>query len=81
MTRRTAFNGSAAGRRRERRASLQSEASSSSEVMHRPTESRVVLSCKRPAMSRVDKGPGTNRAGSTEWQLSGNSGRLEVGAT
>lgn len=37
MTRRTQFNGSAAGRRRVRRADLQSEESSSSEVMHRPT--------------------------------------------
>ena len=55
MSRRTAFNGSAAGRRRERRASLQSEASLNSDVMHRPTESRVVLSCKRQAMSRTDK--------------------------
>jgi len=55
MTRRTTFNGSAAGRRRERRASLQSEASVSSEALHRPTDSRVVLSCKRPAMSRTDK--------------------------
>lgn len=55
MTRRTAFKGSASGRRRERRASLQSEVSVSSEAMHRPTDSRVLLSCKRPAMSRTDK--------------------------
>lgn len=55
MTRRTQFTGSAAGRRRERRAHLQSEASSSSEVMHRPTPNRVVLQCKRPAADRVMK--------------------------
>lgn len=47
MTRRTAFAGSAAGRRRERRAHLQSEVSNSSEVLHRPTPSRVTLSLKR----------------------------------
>ncbi|EAB7816815.1 antitermination protein, partial [Salmonella enterica subsp. enterica serovar Kentucky] len=41
MTRRTAFNGSAAGRRRERRAALQNETTASSEVLHRPTLSRV----------------------------------------
>lgn len=40
MTRRTAFNGSAAGRRRERRAALQNETTASSEVLHRPTLSR-----------------------------------------
>lgn len=55
MTRRTAFTGSAAGRRRERRAHLQSEASVSAEVLHRPTPSRVVLQCKRPATDRVVK--------------------------
>ena len=55
MTRRTQFSGSASGRRRERRAHLQSEASSSSEVMHRPTPNRVVLQCKRPAADRVVK--------------------------
>lgn len=55
MTRRTQFTGSAAGRRRERRAHLQSEVSSSSEVMHRPTPNRVVLQCKRPAADRVVK--------------------------
>jgi len=55
MTRRTQFSGSASGRRRERRAHLQSEASVSTEVMHRPTPSRVVLQCKRPAADRVVK--------------------------
>jgi hypothetical protein len=55
MTRRTQFSGSASGRRRERRAHLQSEASVSSEVLHRPTPSRVVLQCKRPAADRVVK--------------------------
>ena len=43
MTRRTQFSGSASGRRRERRAHLQSEASVSAEVLHRPIQSRVVL--------------------------------------
>ena len=55
MTRRTQFSGSASGRRRERRAHLQSEASVSAEVLHRPTPSRVVLQCKRPAADRVVK--------------------------
>lgn len=55
MTRRTQFTGSAAGRRRERRAHLQSEVSSSSEVMHRPIPNRVALQCKRPAADRVVK--------------------------
>ena len=42
MTRRTVFNGSAAGRRRERRAAVQSAVAVSSENMHRPTlESRA----------------------------------------
>lgn len=51
MTRRTSFNGSASGRRRERRAALQNEVTASSETLHRPTESRVQLQCKRkPAM-------------------------------
>ncbi|HCB2577956.1 TPA: antitermination protein, partial [Citrobacter freundii] len=35
MTRRTAFNGSAAGRRRERRAAVQSAVAVSTETMHR----------------------------------------------
>ena len=55
MTRRTQFSGSASGRRRERRAHLQSEASVNAEVMHRPTPSRVVLQCKRPVTDRVVK--------------------------
>ncbi|EAT0350161.1 antitermination protein, partial [Salmonella enterica] len=46
MTRRTAFNGSAAGRRRERRAALQNETTASSEVLHRPTLSRVQIQAK-----------------------------------
>ena len=41
MTRRTSFNGSASGRRRERRAALQSELTSSTETLHRPTLSRA----------------------------------------
>ncbi|MET3817299.1 antitermination protein N [Pantoea sp. UYEF8] len=55
MTRRTQFAGSSSGRRRERRAHLQSEASVSAEVLHRPTPGRVVLQCKRPAADRVVK--------------------------
>jgi len=55
MTRRTQFSGSASGRRRERRAHLQSEASVNAEMLHRPTPSRVVLQCKRPAADRVVK--------------------------
>lgn len=55
MTRRTQFAGSAAGRRRERRAGLQSEASVSAEVLHRPTPSRVVLQCKRKPADVVSK--------------------------
>lgn len=41
MTRRTAFNGSASGRRRERRAALQSELTNSADALHRPTLSRA----------------------------------------
>lgn len=55
MTRRTQFAGSAAGRRRERRAGLQSVASVSAEVLHRPTPSRVVLQCKRKPADAVSK--------------------------
>lgn len=47
MSRRTEFKGSSAARRRARRAELQSQEALSSEVMHRPTPSRVVLQCKR----------------------------------
>ncbi|EBW9597638.1 antitermination protein, partial [Salmonella enterica subsp. enterica serovar Braenderup] len=46
MTRRTVFNGSASGRRRERRAALQNETTASSEVLHRPTLSRVQIQAK-----------------------------------
>ncbi|MGY5366532.1 transcriptional antitermination N peptide [Enterobacter oligotrophicus] len=46
MTRRTAFNGSASGRRRERRAALQNEITASSVVMHRPTLSRAQIQAK-----------------------------------
>ena len=55
MTRRTVFTGSAAGRRRERRAHLQNEVSNSAELLHRPTPSRVELQCKRKPMSQADK--------------------------
>lgn len=47
MSCRTEFKGSSAARRRARRAELQSQEALSSEVMHRPTPSRVVLQCKR----------------------------------
>lgn len=46
MTRRTAFNGSASGRRRERRAELQNAVTASSEVLHRPTLSRAQIQAK-----------------------------------
>ena len=46
MTRRTAFNGSAAGRRRERRAAVQSAVAVSAETMHRPTLSRAQVQAK-----------------------------------
>ncbi|MDV1267090.1 antitermination protein [Citrobacter freundii] len=46
MTRRTAFNGSAAGRRRERRAAVQSAVAVSAENMHRPTLSRAQVQAK-----------------------------------
>lgn len=46
MSRRTAFNGSASGRRRERRAALQNAVTASSEVMHRPTLSRAQVQAK-----------------------------------
>lgn len=54
MTRRTLFTGSASGRRRERRAALQSEVSSSADVMHCPTPSRAVLTLSRK-VDRVQK--------------------------
>ncbi|MDW2592644.1 transcriptional antitermination N peptide [Citrobacter braakii] len=54
MTRRTSFNGSASGRRRERRAALQNEVTASSEALHRPTESRVQLQCKRKPSMRSE---------------------------
>lgn len=54
MTRRTLFTGSASGRRRERRAALQSEVSSSADVMHCPTPSRAVLTLSRK-VDRVAK--------------------------
>lgn len=54
MSRRTAFNGSASGRRRERRAILQNAETASSEVMHRPTPSRVTLQCKRKPSMRAE---------------------------
>jgi hypothetical protein len=54
MTRRTSFNGSASGRRRERRAALQNEVTASSDALHRPTESRVQLQCKRKPSMRSE---------------------------
>ncbi|MCZ4057825.1 hypothetical protein O3W44_00200 [Pantoea sp. LMR881] len=60
MTRRTAFAGSSAGRRRERRAHLQSDVSNSSEALHRPTPSRVVLQCKRKPVDVVSKAVDTD---------------------
>lgn len=46
MSRRTAFSGSASGRRRERRASLQNAATASTDTMHRPTLSRAQIQAK-----------------------------------
>lgn len=46
MTRRTTFNGSSSGRRRERRAALQNAITSSTEIMHRPTLSRAQVQAK-----------------------------------
>lgn len=60
MTRRTQFTGSASGRRRERRAHLQSDISNSSEVLHRPTPGRVVLQCSRKPTDRVVKAVDTD---------------------
>lgn len=54
MSRRTTFSGSSIGRRRERRAGIQSEASSSSQLMHCPTPSRAVLSLSK-SVDRVQK--------------------------
>lgn len=54
MSRRTEFKGSSAARRRERRAHLQSSESVSSEVMHRPTPSKVELHCKRKPSLRAE---------------------------
>ncbi|EOG8694077.1 antitermination protein N, partial [Cronobacter sakazakii] len=53
MSRRTEFKGSSAARRRERRAHMQSADSISSEVMHRPTPSKVELQCKRKVSMRA----------------------------
>ncbi|EIL1553627.1 antitermination protein N, partial [Escherichia coli] len=51
MSRKTEFKGTSASRRRARRANLQSQEAISSDKLHRPTPSRVVLQCKRkPAM-------------------------------
>lgn len=51
MSRKTEFKGTAASRRRARRANLQSQEAISSDKLHRPTPSRVVLQCKlKPAM-------------------------------
>lgn len=46
MTRRTAFKGSASGRRRERRAALQNTLTASSDILHRPTLSRAQIQAK-----------------------------------
>ncbi|HCO3755920.1 TPA: antitermination protein [Escherichia coli] len=46
MTRRTAFTGSSAGRRRERRAALQNAVTASAETLHRPTLSRAQIQAK-----------------------------------
>lgn len=53
MTRKTPFNGSASGRRRQRRAALQSDASKSSELLHRPLPSLSLSRQTRPAIERA----------------------------
>lgn len=54
MSRRTEFKGSSTARRRARRAELQSQEALSSEVIHRPTPSRVVLQCKRKSCMKSE---------------------------
>lgn len=46
MSRKTAFNGSAAGRRRAQRAHLQNPQTLSSDLIHRPTPSRAQIQAK-----------------------------------
>ncbi|MCQ8811815.1 antitermination protein N, partial [Escherichia coli] len=51
MSRKREFKGTAASRRRARRAYLQSQEAISSDKLHRPRPSRLVLQCKLiPAM-------------------------------
>ncbi|KFD19073.1 MULTISPECIES: hypothetical protein [Tatumella] len=64
MTRKTPFNGSAAGRRRQRRAALQSDASKSTELLHRPLPSLSMNRQTRPPTERA-----ITPAGSAELQL------------
>ncbi|MFR4487216.1 MAG: antitermination protein N [Escherichia coli] len=55
MSRKTEFKGTAASRRRARRANLQSQEAISSDKLHRPPPSRVVSQCKlKPARGRSD---------------------------
>lgn len=46
MSRRTAFKGSAAGRRRERRSHLQNPETLTADVLHRPTPGRALIQAK-----------------------------------
>lgn len=46
MSRKTAFNGSAAGRRRAQRSHLQNPQTLSSDLIHRPTPSRAQIQAK-----------------------------------
>ncbi|MBS0908250.1 hypothetical protein [Tatumella sp. JGM118] len=64
MTRKTPFNGSAAGRRRQRRAALQSDASNSTELLHRPSPSLSLSRKTRPNTERA-----ITPAGSEQLQL------------
>ena len=56
MSRKTAFNGSAAGRRRAQRAHLQNPQTLSSDLIHRPTPSRAQIQAKggHHTPSRID---------------------------
>ena len=54
MSRKTEFKGTAASRRRARRANLQSQEAISSDKLHRPTPSRVVLQAQTSNESRSD---------------------------
>lgn len=53
MSRKTAFNGSAAGRRRAQRSHLQNPQTLSSDLIHRPTPSRAQIQAKGKHHTRL----------------------------